>query len=158
MVIMMVVVTVFVMLVMMMMVTSFLMIMPTVCLSTVAALMASSSSLPEHLIYYGLLRLLGHLISHDKLHCLLAHEPIHLLALLFHQLLDVHALVSEPAQVVCDQMQVIAALTPNEHHTRFVSVLSKCTPLSMLAHVAGEHDHEKPFPTSRCSLDFLRIN
>ena len=57
--------------------------------------------LSDHLINYGLLCFLfRHLIPSNKLHCLFCHKPVNFLAFLFHKLLNVDALITEPSEIV----------------------------------------------------------
>ena len=108
--------------------------------------------LSEHLIHHGLLRLCGHLVARYELHGLLCHIPVHLLPLLLHQLLDVDALIAEPPEVVRDQMQVVAALAPDQDHAHLIGVLGESAPLTVLAHIAREHDHQEALPVPHHTL------
>ena len=84
-------------------------------------------------------------VFHDELHRLIGDHLVNPAALLLHDLLDVDLLVSEPAEVVGDQVQVVAALAPDEHHARLVGVLGELAPLAVVAHGAGEHHEEGSF-------------
>jgi hypothetical protein len=108
--------------------------------------------LSEHLIHHGLLRLCGHLVARYELHGLLGHIPVHLLPLLLHQLLDVDALIAEPAEVVRDQVQAVAALAPDQDDAHLIGVLRESAPLTVLAHIAREHDHQEARPVSHHTL------
>ena len=108
--------------------------------------------LSKHLIYHSLLRLCGHLVSSDELHGLLGYKSVHLLPLLLHQLLDVDALIAEPSEVICDQVQVVAPFAPDQDDADLVGILGEGASLSVLAHIAGEHNHQKALAVSHHAL------
>ena len=108
--------------------------------------------LSKHLINYSLLRLCGHLVSSDELHGLLGYKSVHLLPLLLHQLLDVDALIAEPSEVICDQVQVVAPFAPYQHYADLIGILGEGASLSVLTHIAGEHNHQKALAVSHHTL------
>ena len=98
-----------------------------VAIGRVAAVGAPTARHPlllsQHFIYYCLLRFFhGHFVTSNKFHSLFSHKPVHLFALFFHELLDINILITEPTEVIRDQMQVVAALTPDKDDSHLVGI------------------------------------
>lgn len=58
------------------------------------------------------------------------------------EILDISRLILEPFQIVSYQMDILAALAFNQDHTVVISILSKRSDCSLLADIAGEHQHQ----------------
>jgi hypothetical protein len=72
------------------------------------------------------------------------HVRQNLLTLFLHYLLNVDLAVSEPPEIVRDQMQVIAAFASQQHYALFVRLLAECACLLGLTLGACECHQKQP--------------
>ena len=76
----------------------------------------------------------------EELQDLLVVHAGDLLALLRQDLLDIRAVVVEVPQVVGDQVEIVAAGTPNQHDSVVVCLLADLPRCARVAHAARKHD------------------
>lgn len=76
----------------------------------------------------------------EELQDLLVVHAGDLLALLRQDLLDIRAVVVEVPQVVGDQVEIVAAGTPNQYDSVVVRLLADLPRRARVAHAARKHD------------------
>ena len=64
-----------------------------------------------------------------------------MVALFCHDVFYIHFLISKPAQIVCNEMEIVTTLTSYEYYSILVSIFTKGPPLFSLTNLAGVH-HE----------------
>ena len=99
----------------------------------------------------------GFIVVEAEFNGLVVDVGLDLVALFFHDVLDVLLLVVKPAQVVGDQVQIVAAATSDQNDTLRVGLLAKRSGLLSIALAAGEGHEQLTTRTSRGALDIVCI-